>query len=416
MTRLAAAGFVFAVALFAWRVAHAQDTTPATNSSSPSPSTAVPSTSGTGSQDASSTPARPLTGRVESARIIHQVAPIYPEAAKAAGISGTVVVKCVIAADGTVKDAEVISGPDELRDAALTAVRQWTYQPTTVAGHPVAVDSQVSVVFQNVPTPAAGTMAGDPAAAAVTNPDAPLTSKPMVIVERVATDQLIRPLSVVYPAEAIASNTSGTVILQVLIDEDGSVGAQRVVSGPEALRKAAANAVIAAQYRPMTLDGKPTTAATTVRIVFTLDTATNPSTGTAKEDFISGGQAEDSAALASQAPFAQAYESGHGNKLGNNLGVTYNVKPARLIHQVQPVYPRKAKSKGIQGQVVMHATIQKDGTIRDLKYMSGPEELAQAAMDAVQQWTYVPTILLGKPVEVDTTITVVFTLGSKNRT
>jgi len=61
--------------------------------------------------------------------------------------------------------------------------------------------------------------------------------------------------------------------------------------------------------------------------------------------------------------------------------------------------------------VVLHAIIAKDGTIQQLEYVSGPPLLMRAAMDAVREWRYKPTLLNGDAVEVDTTIQVVFTLG-----
>lgn len=88
-----------------------------------------------------------------------------------------------------------------------------------------------------------------------------------------------------------------------------------------------------------------------------------------------------------------------------------NVAAAKLIRQVTPVYPTIAKTAHISGTVVLHAIIAKDGTIQELTYVSGPPLLMRNAMDAVRQWRYNPTLLNGEPVEVDTTISVVFTLG-----
>lgn len=87
------------------------------------------------------------------------------------------------------------------------------------------------------------------------------------------------------------------------------------------------------------------------------------------------------------------------------------VMMASLIHQPFPIYPSEAKKAHIEGTVLLHAVIAKDGTISDLQYVSGPPMLMKAAMDAVQQWQYKPTLLNGEPVAVDTTISIVFTLG-----
>jgi TonB family protein len=81
-----------------------------------------------------------------------------------------------------------------------------------------------------------------------------------------------------------------------------------------------------------------------------------------------------------------------------------------LLHKA-PVYPPEAKAKGIEGAVVLKAVIGKDGTVRDIAPVSGPEELVGAAIDAVQSWVYAPYTLNGEPTEVDTTIQVNFNLN-----
>jgi periplasmic protein TonB len=94
-------------------------------------------------------PAAPLRigGNVMAAKIINQTRPIYPQIAKMAHVSGTVVLHAIIAEDGSIQQLSVISGPALLQQAALSAVRQWRYQPTTLNGQPVKVDTTISVVF-----------------------------------------------------------------------------------------------------------------------------------------------------------------------------------------------------------------------------------------------------------------------------
>jgi protein TonB len=99
-------------------------------------------------------------------------------------------------------------------------------------------------------------------------------------------------------------------------------------------------------------------------------------------------------------------------KSNRPLRVGGNVQQANLLRQVTPLYPPIAKTAHISGTVVLHAIISKDGTIEQLEYISGPPLLMKNAMDAVRQWRYRPTMLNGEPVEVDTTVSVVFTLGS----
>jgi protein TonB len=86
------------------------------------------------------------------------------------------------------------------------------------------------------------------------------------------------------------------------------------------------------------------------------------------------------------------------------------VEAARLILQPKPEYPPLAKMARIQGTVRLEAIISKDGTIQDLKVVSGHPLLVKAALEAVQRWRYQPTLLNGEPVEVVTEIDVNFTL------
>jgi protein TonB len=88
-----------------------------------------------------------------------------------------------------------------------------------------------------------------------------------------------------------------------------------------------------------------------------------------------------------------------------------NVQAANLINQVRPVYPPLAKQARISGVVELSAIIGKDGRVQDLKVVRGHPLLVQAALDAVKNWVYRPTLLNGEPVEVSTTIDVNFTLS-----
>jgi periplasmic protein TonB len=90
--------------------------------------------------------------------------------------------------------------------------------------------------------------------------------------------------------------------------------------------------------------------------------------------------------------------------------VSQGVSQGLLITKVQPKYPKKARKKGIQGTVVLHALISKAGDIATVELVSGDPLLAPAAIDAVKQWKYKPYLLQGKPVDVDTQIVVNFTL------
>ena len=85
--------------------------------------------------------------------------------------------------------------------------------------------------------------------------------------------------------------------------------------------------------------------------------------------------------------------------------------PARLLHRVEPVYPALARAARISGTVELTGVIATDGRIRELRVVSGHPFLAQAALDAVRQWIYEPTVLNGESVEVAAPIRVQFILN-----
>jgi protein TonB len=90
--------------------------------------------------------------------------------------------------------------------------------------------------------------------------------------------------------------------------------------------------------------------------------------------------------------------------------VSEGVQEARLVHRVEPKYPPLPRSAGIEGKVVLRAIIAKDGTIQSLEVLSGHPLFIEAAREAIGQWRFQPTLLNGVPVEVETQITVVFSM------
>ncbi len=90
--------------------------------------------------------------------------------------------------------------------------------------------------------------------------------------------------------------------------------------------------------------------------------------------------------------------------------ISAGVAAGMLIRKTDPVYPRFAREARISGTVVLGATISKTGAIQNLHIISGPNSLTKAALDAASTWRYRPYQLNGQPVEVQTTINVVFNL------
>jgi TonB family protein len=112
-----------------------------------------------------------------------------------------------------------------------------------------------------------------------------------------------------------------------------------------------------------------------------------------------------------EATEASPGEAGAQDKATKRIKVDKSVQQAKLIHFVQPEYPAEAKAAHLQGEVLLHAMVGKDGSLQDLELIEGHCWLTQSALKAVMQWKYRPTMIEGQPVEVDTTITVKFTLG-----
>ncbi len=94
------------------------------------------------------------------------------------------------------------------------------------------------------------------------------------------------------------------------------------------------------------------------------------------------------------------------------MRIASRVAEANLIHDVPPQYPPEAGRARIVGTVVLMAVIGKDGTVKDVRVESGLPILAQSAIDAVKQWRYKPYMIDGDPVEVDSRITINFTLSA----
>jgi len=94
------------------------------------------------------------------------------------------------------------------------------------------------------------------------------------------------------------------------------------------------------------------------------------------------------------------------------IRISQGVTRGLLIHREEPIYPALARAARVQGDVVLSAIIDTNGQIQNLQLVSGHPMLVPAALAAVRQWRYKPYLLNGQPVEVETTITVIFTLSS----
>ena len=271
--------------------------------------------------------------------------------------------------------------------------------------------------------------------------------------------------SVAYPADALSKRIEGLVTVQVKLDGRGNVADAGVLSGPEELRKAVLQSVLnwhfarseANAVRQVSVNFQlpktvaPVSAVTAVRTGVFQQSAANMvlksvefagSSPQGREEVmaklpIHAGDTVTPEAMSGitravreydehlsvsprmvgpgemQIVIAGAPDTGTASVSAEPpkaIRVGANVMQANLANKVNPVYPPLAKAARVQGTVQFEATIGADGSIRNLRLTGGPPLLVQAAMQAVQQWAYKPTLLNGNPVEVITTIDVNFTL------
>jgi len=215
-----------------------------------------------------------------------------------------------------------------------------------------------------------GTVAAAPPAAPETGAAAALR---VSVDGNVQAAKLISKVAPVYPPLAKQAQIQGTVVLSATIGKDGKMQDLKVIKGHPLLVQAALDAVKDWVYQPTMINGEPVEVKTEISLNFAL-------------------------------------EPNDSGEAPQRIRVGGNVQAANLITPVRPVYPPEAKAAGIQGTVRLQAVLAKDGTVADIKVLSGDPALTEAALDAVKQWVYRPTLLNGQPVEVQTTIDINFTL------
>jgi len=115
-------------------------------------------------------------------------------------------------------------------------------------------------------------------------------------------------------------------------------------------------------------------------------------------------------ALGMHANAASAEHNSNSSKAPKQITVSSAVMSRNLLTKAVPQYPPAAKKAKIQGTVVLSVVIGDDGNVENIQVVSGPNELQQSSIDAVRQWTYKPYLLNGNPVEVKTTIHVIYSL------
>jgi TonB family protein len=196
-----------------------------------------------------------------------------------------------------------------------------------------------------------------------------------------------------YPAAVLPEKLQGRVIVRVVVGENGDVESTEVISGNPVLAEAALDAAKQWKFKPFVRNGQPVKAGLKLPFDFAppADLPPLPLTPSNSPD------KTDATGASADAP--------------KQIRVSSAVQRGLILHREEPVYPELARMARIQGTVVLKAIISKEGTIKDLRVVSGHPLLIQSALNAVRQWRYRPYMLLGEPVEVDTMILVQFTLS-----
>jgi TonB family protein len=312
-----------------------------------------------------------VTVNTNGATLMHRPSVLYPSDAQAKGIQGTVLVELKVDGNGEVADANVLSGPPELRRGVLQSVLSWHFTKDSAN-----TARTVNVVFSlppGAPNQATGSAADSATAAMVALAPgvANLQVKRIDIsgLSDEARDQLLALLPV-HVGDTISADTVPNIV-RTAREFDSHLVALVV---PDVKGGGAIVHIIAPSARPV--------------------------------GGVTGGVVGGIAGAV-----LRPAESADANTPPQRIRVGGNVQAVNLVSGPKPTYPPMAKQAHIQGKVELAAVIGKDGKVVDLKVISGHPLLVQASLDAVRDWVYRPTLLNGNPVEVSTTIDVNYTLS-----
>ena len=298
------------------------------------------------------TDAAGVTVDMNGSQVIHRTAINYPQSAITAGVQGTVVAQLKIDAKGNVSDASVISGPEELRKAVLESVLDWHFSNDAASS-----TRQIAVVFglpKDVQTPPGGVAGSIPG---------PVARTATLINPSGAENHTVRNISII----GLSGGAKSDLLSQLPVHEGDTITSGKI------------SALIGAVHQFDEHLGMK---------VFPVS------------------QTEADVVIALSPPVPAISTS-----TGPVIRVGANVQAANLVTKVNPVYPFEAKQQRIQGVVKLTVNIGKDGRVQNITPVSGPPALVRAAIDAVEQWVYRPTLLNGDPVDVQTVIDINFTLS-----
>jgi protein TonB len=201
----------------------------------------------------------------------------------------------------------------------------------------------------------------------------------------IAPPKKIKHVPPLYPPIAQSARVAGVVIIEARLDADGHVSQARIVKSIPLLDQAALDAVRQWEFTPTLLNGVATPVIMTLAVNFVLD----------------GGPA-------AQVPNTVAADTAPLSEGAVRIGG--DIKPPKKLRHVPPVYPADAQANHVTGVVIIQARIEADGTVSRTLVLKSVPGLDEAAVEAVRQWVFEPTLLNGQPTPVVMTVTVNFTL------
>jgi TonB family protein len=309
--------------------------------------------------------------------------------------------------------------------AAIAALLLWTgthavaWFPLTAPAGAAREALAPAVSSPPVPAPIPSGLPAQPAAAPPTAAGKPAPGlppqEPMRVGGNVQAAKLIYKVDPVYPDLARRARVQQTEILEVLVDAQGAVASVRVIQGHPLLDQPAIEAVRQWRYSPTVLKGEAVPVIATVAVPFVLSSDSAVLAGSNTVAGVLGG--------------APAPTAGQGGVIGGApsdaanaavappqkvpLRVGGNVQETKILKRVDPVYPELAKQARVEQIVMLEVTVNEEGYVSNARVIRGHPLLDQAAIDAVKQWVYAPTLLNDEKVPVVATVTVIFSLSQR---
>ena len=309
------------------------------------------------------------------ANLLHRTPVEYPADAIAKGIQGTVIVQATLNERGVVTDARVVSGPEPLRKAALKSVLEWHYSGQALSPVEVAIDFKLPSKAPEDPTNRVVNVPGGVASVHVAPNSDPRKVDEMLEEMRAKMEAARREL------------------------ESGKLAHIDISVASPPLREALPGRIPIREGDEI----QPDTLSRVKQAVKDLDEHLDARFTSMQKD----GATETTLMIFSTAPMGTVPPG----PMPQRIRVGGNVQSSMLVQAPKPAYPPLAKQARIQGVVRLNVVIGKDGKMQDIKAESGHPMLVPAALDAVRQWEYKPTLLNGEPVEVVSVVDVNFTLS-----